>query len=416
MFKAPRGMKDILPAEQRYWQYVCDNAVLVSRLYGYERIETPTLESTALFLRSVGGETDIVEKQMYTFDDRGGDSVTLRPEGTAPVSRAYIEHGLHNLPQPVRLCYLGSIFRYERPQAGRLRQHHQFGWEVIGSADPLLDAETIDMAWQLCSLLGLRDLAIQLNSIGCQACRSRYVQQLRTYYSSHEDSLCPDCRKRLQRNPLRLLDCKNPSCEKTALGAPCILDYLCDDCRSHFETLKEYLHQLQIPYELNPRLVRGLDYYNRTVFEIQAKETKGQNALGGGGRYDGLIELLGGKPAPAVGFAAGIERIILNLQRQSVQLPAREGAGVYLAHHGEEAKRVAVAVADDLRRAGIGVVLAVERRSLKAQLKHADSLGLPRAVILGQDEISSGSATIRDMSTGEQTQVRLDRLASALQR
>jgi len=414
MFKAPRGMKDILPAEQHYWKYVCDEATQISRLYGYERIDTPALEYTGLFLRSVGEETDIVEKQMYTFEDRGGDSVTLRPEGTAPVCRAYIEHGLHNLPQPIRLCYFGSIFRYERPQAGRLRQHQQFGCEAIGSADPLLDAEMVDMAWRLCTLLGLKDLTVQLNSIGCQVCRSRYVQQLRTYYSSYADLPCPDCRKRLQHNPLRLLDCKNPPCQEIAIKAPRIWESLCDECRRHFDSLKDYLARLQIPYELNPHLVRGLDYYNRTVFEIQAMDTGGQNALGGGGRYDGLIELLGGKPAPAVGFAMGIERIILNLQKQSMQPPARNTARVFLAYVGEDAKRAALTLADDLRQAEIGVVVAVDGRSLKAQLKQANSLGLPQAVIIGQDEIQSRSVTVRDMARGEQASIPAEQLVSQL--
>ncbi len=416
MYRAPRGMKDVLPGEQRYWKYVCDKAISVSQLYGYERIDTPTLEYTGLFLRSVGEETDIVEKQMYTFEDRGGDSVTLRPEGTAPVCRAYIEHGWHNLPQPVRLYYFGSIFRYERPQAGRLRQHQQFGCEAIGSADPLLDAEIVDMAWRLCTLLGLKGLTVQLNSIGCQTCRARYVQQLRDYYSRNEALLCPDCRRRLQRNPLRLLDCKNPACQKIAEEAPRILEYLCDECRYHFDTVKDYLSRLQIPHDINPHLVRGLDYYNRTVFEIQATDAGGQNALGGGGRYDGLVELLGGKPAPAVGFATGIERIILNLQRQSLEPTAFDGARVYLAHLGEEAKRTALVVADDLRRSGIGVTLAAEDRSLKAQLKQADSLGLSRAIIIGGDEISTGSAIVRDMTRGEQVRIPIDQLVSELTR
>jgi len=416
VFKAPRGMKDILPAEQRYWKYVCHQAKLVSRLFGYERIDTPALEQTGLFLRSVGEETDIVEKQMYTFDDRGGDSLTLRPEGTAPVCRAYIEHGLGNLPQPVRLYYFGSIFRYERPQAGRLRQHQQFGCEAIGSADPLLDAEMVDMAWRLCALLGLKGLSVQLNSIGCQTCRTSYMRQLMTYYSLQEGALCSDCRNRLQRNPLRLLDCKNPSCLSIAMGAPRIQEYLCDDCRQHFDSLRGYLGHLQIPYELNSRLVRGLDYYNRTVFEIQATDIGGQNALGGGGRYDGLVEMLGGKATPAVGFAMGIERIILNLQRQSIQPPVYHAAGFFVAHVGGEAKKEALMVANELRRAGIGVVVAVDDRSLKAQLKQADSLGIPHAVIVGEDEIRSGIATLRDMTRGEQVQIPLDRLVPEIKR
>lgn len=409
MFKAPRGTKDILPSEQPYWKLVTEKAGEICRLYGYQRIDTPAFESTDLFLHSVGEETDIVEKQMYTFDDRGGDKITLRPEGTAPVCRAYIEHGMHNLPQPVRLYYFGSVFRYERPQAGRFRQHQQFGCEAIGAADPALDAEIIDMAWHLYSSLGLKELSLQINSIGCPLCRREYLQRLKQYYSDHELTLCADCKSRLLRNPLRLLDCKNPACQEIARGAPHILEFLCPECGSHFAALKRYLEHLRIPYEVNPYLVRGLDYYTRTVFEIQPLDAGGQSTVGGGGRYDNLIELLGGKPTPAVGFATGIERIILNLQKQDIKLPQAAVTKVYVACLGEEAKGPALKLAARLRHVRIGATLAVDDRSLKAQLRQANALGFSQAIIIGEEEVRTGSVILRDMVKGEQIQLPLEK-------
>ncbi len=409
MFKAPRGTKDILPSEQPYWKLVTEKAGEICQLYGYQRIDTPAFESTDLFLHSVGEETDIVEKQMYTFDDRGGDKITLRPEGTAPVCRAYIEHGMHNLPQPVRLYYFGSVFRYERPQAGRFRQHQQFGCEAIGAADPALDAEIIDMAWHLYSSLGLKELSLQLNSIGCPLCRREYLQRLKQYYSDHGLALCADCKSRLLRNPLRLLDCKNPACQEIARGAPHILEFLCPECGSHFAALKRYLEHLRIPYEVNPYLVRGLDYYTRTVFEIQPLDAGGQSTVGGGGRYDNLIELLGGKPTPAVGFATGIERIILNLQKQDIKLPQAAVTKVYVACLGEEAKGPALKLAARLRQVRIGVTLAVDDRSLKAQLRQANALGFSQAIIIGEEEVRTGSVILRDMVKGEQIQLPLEK-------
>jgi histidyl-tRNA synthetase len=345
---------------------------------------------------------------MYTFDDRGGDKVTLRPEGTAPVCRAYIEHGLHNQPQPVRLFYFGPIFRYERPQAGRFRQHQQFGCEAIGAADAALDAEIIDMAWSLYASLGLKNLTLQLNSIGCQTCRRDYLQRLKDYYLSHEGSLCRDCQGRLSRNPLRLLDCKNPNCHELVKGAPRITEYICPECQAHFAVLKDCLAALQVPYEVNPYLVRGLDYYTRTVFEIQPVDVGGQSTIGGGGRYDNLIEILDGKPTPAVGFATGLERIILNLQKQGIEPPPSSGARVYVAHLGPEARKEAVRLSARLRQAGIAATLAVDDRSLKAQLKQANTQGFSYAVVIGEEELRSGSVVLRDMAKGEQAQLSPD--------
>ncbi len=415
MFKAPRGTRDILPAEQGYWKWITGRAAEICRLYGYQRIDTPVFEDAGLFRHSVGDDTDIVEKQMYSFDDRGGDRITLRPEGTAPVCRAYIEHGLHNLPQPVRLFYFGPIFRYERPQAGRHRQHQQFGCEAIGAADAALDAEIIDLAWSLYASLGLGDLTLQLNSIGCRTCRREYLRRLRDYYSGHESPLCRDCQARLARNPLRLLDCKNPACHDLVAGAPRITGYLCTDCQQHFAGLREGLAALGIPYELNPHLVRGLDYYTRTVFEIQPIDAGGQSTIGAGGRYDDLIEVLGGRPAPAVGFATGLERIILNLHKQGIQPPPDSGVKVFVAHLGPAARGEAIGAVARLRRAGIAATPAMDGRSLKAQLKQANALGFSHAVVIGEEELASGSWLLRDMARGEQAQVRPDEVIARLQ-
>jgi histidyl-tRNA synthetase len=414
LFRAPRGTSDILPAEQPYWRFVEQKAVAICQLYGYQRIDTPTFEDTFLFARGVGDATDIVDKEMYTFVDRGDNSLTLRPEGTAPVCRAYIEHGLRNLPQPVKLYYIAPIFRYDRPQAGRYRQHHQFGYEAIGSADAALDGEVIDMAWQFFQSLGLGGLSLQLNSIGCQKCRPDYVALLRDYYVDHGTGLCLDCKARLLTNPLRLLDCKNESCQQVADTAPKSTDHLCSACDTHFGQLRKYLTTLGIPFMINHRLVRGLDYYTRTVFEIQPEEEGAQSTVGGGGRYDNLIEVLGGRPTPGVGFAAGIERIILNLKRQDIPMPALARPPVFMACAGDTTRDEAVKLAARLRRSGIGVVEAVGSRSLKAQLRQANSLGARYAVIIGEQELAAGNVVLRDMTSAQQETVSLSQLPQQL--
>ncbi|MFH1647627.1 MAG: histidine--tRNA ligase [Chloroflexota bacterium] len=405
MYQAVRGTSDILPAEQAYWRYVEQAAVNTCRLYGYQRLDSPAFEETGLFTRSVGRGTDIVEKEMYTFDDKGGKSLTLRPEGTASVCRAYLEHGLSNLPQPVKLYYLTSIFRYERPQAGRLREHHQFGCEAIGDDDPALDAEVIDMAWRFFTSLGLRRLSLQLNSIGCKKCRPAYLAALKQHYAGHVDALCRDCLTRLERNPLRLLDCKEASCQRLADTAPRSADHLCPDCREHFQRLNNYLGILDIPVNINHRLVRGLDYYTRTVFEVQPEGGGSQSTLGGGGRYDDLIEELGGKPTPAIGFGTGIERIILNLKKQDVAVPATPGLTVLIAWLGEASREVSLKLAGNLRRAGISAVAATGGKSLKAQLRQANSLGVRYTVIIGEDEVKAGTVSLREMATSRQETV-----------
>jgi len=402
LYRAPRGTTDILPEEQAYWRYVEQRAANTCHLYGYERIDSPAFEDTGLFTRSVGEGTDIVEKQMYTFADKGGSQITLRPEGTAPVCRAYLEHGLHNLPQPVKLYYLASIFRYERPQAGRYRQHYQFGYEAIGDSAPGLDTEVIDMAWQFFLSLNLHQLTLNLNSIGCKQCRPGYTTALKNYYANYTHGLCPDCKSRLKKNPLRLLDCKKPLCQELAWSAPRSTDYLCPECEAHFTQLKRYLGLLDLPFTVNHCLVRGLDYYTRTVFEIQPRPEGGQSALGGGGRYDDLIEELGGRPTPAIGFATGIERIILNLKQQGVSIPPLPKPQVFIAHVGNEARDASIKLAAALRQAGTGVVASFGNRSLKAQLRQANAAGARYAVIIGEQEIKGGTVLLRDMTTAQQ--------------
>ena len=415
MYQAPRGTSDILPQEQGHWSYIKQKAAHICELYGYQRIDTPTFEDSRLFVRSIGKETDIVEKEMYSFEDKGGDQITLRPEGTAPVCRAYVEHGMHILPQPVRLYYLGSIFRYERPQAGRYREHHQFGVEAIGDSDPALDAEIIDMAWQLYVNLGLKGLSLSLNSIGCNNCRPLYLDNLKSYYTQHRDSLCPDCRRRLAKNTLRLLDCKNPVCLALTEHAPRSLDYLCQECDEHFDQLRKYLNLLNLPFSLTHRLVRGLDYYTRTVFEISPEgETGAQVAIGGGGRYDNLIEQLGSKPTPAVGFATGIERLVLNLKNQNVTIPTLSPPTAFVAYLGKEAKDEALKLTSRLRREGISVIGTFSERSLKAQLKQANVSGARYAIIIGDEEVKNNTVVLKNMAEGEQQTMPLDKVVEAL--
>ncbi len=402
MYKAPRGTVDILPEEQAFWRYVEAKAAEVCQLYGYQRLDTPVFEEAALFTRSIGEGTDIVTKEMYVFKDRSGKQLALRPEGTAPVCRAYIEHGMDNLPQPVKLYYLAPAFRYERPQAGRYRQHYQFGCEAIGDGDPALDSEVIHMACQFFTSLGLKELTVQLNSIGCKSCRPEYIKALKGYYQERAADLCPDCKTRLEKNPLRLLDCKRQGCQHIADNSPRSTDYLCPECRSHFEVVTEFLRSLDLPFNFNHRLVRGLDYYTKTVFEVQPLAGGAQSALGGGGRYDDLIEQLGGKPTPAVGFAAGMDRVVLTLKKQGIPVPPLPLPEVFIAHLGNEAKGEAVKLAASLRSQGIGVVMASGDRSLKAQLRQANSLGTGYAIIIGEEEIKNRKLTLRNMVSGEQ--------------
>jgi histidyl-tRNA synthetase len=414
LFQAPRGTTDLLPAEQRYWRYIESKAVELAQRYGFGRIDTPVFEDSDLFVRSVGEGTDIVEKEMYTFEDRGGDSVTLRPEGTAPVCRAYLEHGMHNLPQPVRLYYFCPVFRYERPQAGRFREHHQFGAEVLGDADPSVDAEVIDLAWQLMLSLGLRDISLLVNSIGDSQCRPGYIAELKSYFSGYHDILCADCRVRLVRNPLRLLDCKVETCHALGDDAPRSADHLCSDCQDHWDKLQTYLAAMEIPYRVDHRLVRGLDYYTRTVFEVQPDDGGSQSTICGGGRYDGLIQSLGGRDTPGIGFATGMERLALNLKRSEAVVPHEPAPKYLVVNVGETARSAAVDLAAKLRRAGVGAILASGSRGLRGQLRQANALEIPYALILGDDEIQRGEVVIRDMGSSTQEARQLEQFLGEL--
>jgi len=402
LFQAPRGTSDHLPEEQKYWRFIESKAVEVAARFGFGRIDTPAFEDSNLFIRSVGEGTDIVEKEMYTFDDRGGDSITLRPEGTAPVCRAYLEHGMHNLPQPVRLYYFCPVFRYERPQAGRFRQHHQFGVEVLGDGDPSVDAEVIEVAWDLMTSLGLTDINLLINSVGDPQCRPAYVEKLREYYSGHKEKLCTDCKERLDRNPLRLLDCKVERDHVLGNDAPKSADNLCGDCSEHWNKLLKYLDAMRLPYQIDHRMVRGLDYYTRTVFEVHPVDGGGQSTICGGGRYDGLITALGGRDTPGIGFATGLERLTLNLKRSEVSVPEEPKPRYLVANVGDDARIAALELSVCLRRAGVGVILGSGTRGLRGQMRQANALEIPFALILGDDEIEKGEVTVRDMESSAQ--------------
>jgi histidyl-tRNA synthetase len=368
-------------------------------------------EATELFARGVGEGTDIVDKEMYSFEDKGGHDLTLRPEFTAGVVRAYIENGIRVLPQPVKLYSFGPTFRYDRPQAGRYRQFTQFNIEILGTQDPAADLEVMVLVWDLYASLGFRDLAFQLNSTGCPECKPSYIAVLKGYYADHLDETCEDCHRRLEVNPLRVLDCKVDGCQPIIENAPHIMDYLCDECAEHFAELRASLDLLGRTYTINHRLVRGLDYYTKTVFEMWAVGIGAQAAVCGGGRYDGLVELLGGPPTPGVGFGSGIERIVLVMKQLEVQVPPLPTPPVFVAHLGAQARKEAVRLASALRAAGVGAWLAFGRRGLKSQLREAGKRGVRYVVILGEDELAFGVATVRDMEAGDQVSVELASLA-----
>jgi histidyl-tRNA synthetase len=381
-----------------YWRYVLDTADEMARLYRFGAILPPTFEYTGVFARTSGEGTDVVDKEMYTFEDRGGDSLTLRPEVTAQVVRAYLQHGMHTLPQPVRLYYNGvSAFRYDRPQAGRLREHHQIGCEVIGEQDAAVDAELIELLWRFYERLGLRDLTLMVNSIGCPLCRPAYLARLVAYYCRYAGRVCDDCRVRLARNPLRLLDCKKPGDQPIIAGAPRLLESLGPECRDHWQDLLHGLEVRDIPYTIDRRLVRGLDYYTKTVFEVVPRREGAQSTIGGGGRYDGLAEVLGGKATPGIGFATGVERIILGIKEAGIVLEPPARADVYVATLGTAARDVAARVLGRLRRAGVAAIGAAGPRSLKAQLRDANAAGARFACIIGDDEVAAGAATLKDL-------------------
>ncbi len=397
MYLAPRGTIDILPEDQPYWLHLHDRIRRIVALYDYQRIDVPAFEETALYVRGVGEGTDIVDKEMYSFTDKGGREITLRPEFTAGIVRAYLQNGMRTLPQPVKVYSTGPIFRYERVQAGRYRQHTQFDIECIGSLDPAVDLEVMSVAWQLFSELGFHGLAFQLNSTGCPACRPAYIRELVAYYEPRRQQVCEDCRRRLERNPLRVLDCKVPTCQPIIAAAPHITDHLCPECAAHFETLRGYLDALERPYTLNHRLVRGLDYYTKTVFEVWAQGIGAQNAICGGGRYDGLAEELGGPPTPGIGFGSGMERIVLLMKENGIQVPGAPAPQVALVYHGQAAKTRCVQLLTDLRAHGIRAELGFDDRSMRAQLRNVNRLGAAYALILGEDELASGQVVLQNM-------------------
>jgi len=414
-YQRPPGTLDILPKDQPYWSRVRTHAIHLAELAGFERLDTPMFEATEVFARSIGQGTDVVEKEMYTFLDQGGRDLTLRPEFTAGVVRAYIENGLYVEVSPQKLFSIGPTFRYDRPQAGRYRQFTQFNAEILGEQDPVADLEIMTLVWDLYARLGLADLEFQLNSTGCPRCRPAYVEGLRAYYEDHSDHICDDCQRRLEQSPLRVLDCKAEACQPLLERAPRIQNHLCEECAQHFADLREGLDLLERRYVLNHRLVRGLDYYTKTVFEVWAAGIGAQSALCGGGRYDGLVGLLGGPETPGVGVAVGLERIVILMKELGVEPSAPRTPEVFLAYLGEAPRRRSLMLMDELRRGDVGVYLAMGReRGLRSQLREADKRAARYTVILGEVELERGKATVRDMKAGDQADVDLSLLVTWL--
>lgn len=401
MINIPKGTKDVLPEQSYKWQYLEEAARSVAAAFGLKEIRTPVFEHTELFLRGVGETTDVVTKEMYTFEDKGGRSITLKPEGTAGVARSFIENGLANSPMPLKSYYLTPCYRYERPQAGRLREFHQFGIEVYGSAQPETDAEVIFAASSFLNKLGIKGARLEINSIGCKSCRAEYNRALKEYFRPHLDGMCANCRDRFDKNPLRIIDCKEEACRKITAGAPKILDYLCPDCRAHFESVKGYLSALGVEYTVNPDIVRGLDYYTRTVFEFVSTAIGAQGTVCGGGRYDGLIAELGGGNVPAVGFAAGLERLLLLMDNTGVEFPAPPVPRVYVAGMDEPTRKKAFGIVNGLRVKGISAECDHMARSVKAQFKYADKIGAEYVAVIGGNELESGSCTLKRMRDGQ---------------
>jgi histidyl-tRNA synthetase len=403
-FQSPRGTTDILPQDQQFWALIRTATQNIAERFGYSRIETPIFEDTGLFNRGVGQSTDIIEKETYTFIDRGGDSLTLRPEGTAPICRSYVEHGMHNLPQPIRLFYLIQNFRYERPQAGRFRQHNQFGIEVFGEPDAYIDAEVIEVAWRFLEELNLHNISLSINSIGDALCRPNYVTNLKKYYSDLRNTLCEDCDRRLDTNPLRLLDCKVEGCQPIVANAPKSEDHLCRECEEHWNELQTHLVNIKIPFFIDHRLVRGLDYYSRTVFEISPPVDGRTNVIAGGGRYDGLIEQIGGPNTPGIGFGMGLERVIDNLKRENIAPPQINSTLILIAHMGNPAKTEAIRLASQIRSTGCRTVIGPSR-GLKSQLRYANSIKASHCIIIGDDELKDGTYTVRNLNDSDQNRL-----------
>ncbi len=414
-----KGMKDIMPQEQAYWNMIRKKVEEFARIYGFERLDTPVLEQTSLFVKGTGKHTDIVEKEMFSFEDQGGEKVSLRPEFTPGFSRAYIEHGMLNQPQPVKLFTIGPVFRHDKPQAGRYRQFYQMNFEIIGSHQPVVDAELLSLQYFLFKEIGL-NVSLQINSVGCPDCRPQYKQLLQDYYRNKKRNLCENCKKRYTKNPLRLLDCKEEVCQELAQDAPQIVDHLCEDCREHFVKVLEHLDTSDIPYTLNAKIVRGLDYYSKTAWEIypiikgEEKKTS-QGAVSGGGRYDGLIEQYGGREETgACGFAAGIERLILALKDEGIKPPEAEPVDVFLAQLGETARKKSLQLLEDLRQKGFQVRSNLTKESLSSQLSLANKLGARITLILGQKEMIDNTILLRDMESGAQEIIDLNKIEKEL--
>ena len=414
MINIPKGTKDVLPSEAYKWHFVENNARRIAALYGLREIRTPVFEHTELFLRGVGDTTDIVNKEMYTFLDKGDRSITLKPEGTAGVVRSFIENGLASGVLPLKMYYITPVFRYERPQAGRLREHHQFGVEIFGGKGAETDAEVILLARDYIAALGAEGVELNLNSIGCKHCRPKFNEALKEYLRPHLSEMCDTCRARFDKNPLRILDCKEEACSAINEGAPKTVDFLCDECREHFEKLKSILEACGVKYRLNPKLVRGLDYYSKTVFEFVSTNIGSQGTVLGGGRYDTLIENLGGPSVPAVGFGSGIERMLLLLENTGKTVPAEDPVGVYVAGLDEEGRKAAFALADALRRAGVSAEIDHAARSVKAQFKYAGKIGARFVVVIGSNELESGEYTVKDMSDSSSENVKAEEVAAYL--
>lgn len=406
--KAIKGTKDVLPKDVYKNQYIEATCLGVAEQFGYKEIRTPVFEHTELFQRGVGDTTDVVQKEMYTFDDKGGRSITLRPEGTAGAVRSYLENGLCNEALPQKVCYNTSCYRYEKPQAGRLREFHQFGIECFGSASPIADAEIIALAKAIFDNLEVKDLSLEINSIGCPSCRAEYHKALKEYFSARKDKLCDTCKDRLERNPMRILDCKSPVCSEIAKDAPVMLDYLCDECKEHFDKVQSYLTAQNIEFNINPKIVRGLDYYTKTVFEFVSDSIGAQGTVCGGGRYDGLVEELGGQKTASLGFGMGLERLMLLMEAQNCPFPEPQTADLFIVALGDKAVLKALEISKDMRAEGFGCLMDLNQRSVRAQMKYADKLGAKFNLVIGDNEVESGSAKLKNMSTGEETDIQLE--------
>lgn len=414
-YQSPKGVHDILPDDHLYFSFIKKVVRHRCREAGYRRISTPVFENVDIFTHSIGDTSDIVEKEMFLFESKSGKKLALRPEGTAGVVRAYLQHGMQQLPQPVELYYFEPFFRYSRPQKGRYRQFHQFGFEIIGESDPAIDAQVIYLSHKINQDLGIADrLSLQINTIGCPDCRKQYKEDLINFYTGKERSLCTDCQNRLHRNPLRLLDCKEEDCQILASMAPKFESVIDEDCKEHYKLVKEYLDELKVPYEENSGLVRGLDYYTRTVFEFWSRKDGSQNATGGGGRYDGMVELFGGQPTPAIGYAAGVERTIDYMRESGIRPPNKDRIHVFVAQLGLVAKKRSLSLLNELREQGINVIGSAGKDSIKSQMKIADRLKAKYALILGQIEVKEGTIIVRDMDKGSQETIPIDGIVDVI--